>query len=141
MKAKAKLLIENNGKLLLLQPHAKQKMTLIGGTVDTHESPIDTAVREGREEVGIAIEKAELNDYYFCWGHEKSKPILFYCFLLRNKDLVFELKEPNKFQYADWIDIDEGLAKLKGVERKAASHLVQMYIRTNTDFYNYRNVI
>lgn len=52
MKQKVKLLIERNGRLLLLKPLNKSKFTFVGGTVNKGETPIFAGIREGFEEAG-----------------------------------------------------------------------------------------
>lgn len=52
----AAVLIENeHGELLIVKPNYKDHWSLPGGIVDAGESPIDTAVREVGEEVGLCL--------------------------------------------------------------------------------------
>jgi len=49
---------DDAGRLLIAKPTYKKGWTLIGGGVDENESPLDAAVRETREEIGIQLDKA-----------------------------------------------------------------------------------
>ncbi len=120
MKQKVKLLIESKGKLLLLRPLNKEKYTLIGGTVNKHETPVDAAIRESFEEAGLTLSSTDFTTFFSTQTKIKKKPILFYCYLLRKDDLVFKLKEHHKFRSLDWVTINEGIARLKGVEKFSA---------------------
>lgn len=120
MKHKVKLLIESNGKLLLLKPLYKQKYTLIGGTVKKKETPLSAVIREGFEEAGLSLFPSDFTTYFNTTTRIKEEPVQFYCYLLRKDDLVFELKEHHKFQSLDWISINDGLAQLKGIEKLSA---------------------
>jgi 8-oxo-dGTP diphosphatase len=55
----ASVWLENSiGRLLIAKPTYKAGWTLIGGIVEKDESPLDAAVRETREEIGIQLDKA-----------------------------------------------------------------------------------
>lgn len=120
MKRKVKLLIESNGMLLLLKPLHKEKYTLIGGTVEQYETPIDAAIREGFEEAGLALELSDFGTYFTRKTLVNSEPAQFYCYLLQKENLVFELKEHHKFQSLNWVPINEGISRLKGLEKHGA---------------------
>lgn len=124
MKAKAKIIIENQGNLLLLRPLDKKKFTLIGGTVNKKEKPSQTIIREAHEEAGVKIEMKNISFFHGCITQINKKDYYFYCFLLENQDVLFELKEHNKFKYVDWIPIHFALDKLRGIEKK----MVQKFI-------------
>jgi 8-oxo-dGTP pyrophosphatase MutT (NUDIX family) len=133
MKQKAKVLIEYDGNILLLNPIGKKKKTLIGGTVDKGESVLQSAVREAWEEAGIVLDPLELNTAYRQLIRVDGKWILFHCFLVRNTPFIFELKEKHKFQQLDWIPLNEGLKKLRGIERIAAKKLIKKFISNNVE--------
>lgn len=125
MKGKAKIIIENQGQLLLLKPHDKKKMTLIGGTVSKKEKPAVALIREAYEEAGIDIHMNDLTFFYGCEAEIADKNFYFYCFLLENKDVLFELKEKHKFKYLDWVPIHIALKKLRGIEKQ----MVEKYVK------------
>lgn len=49
------LLFNDSNQLLVLKPSYKDHWTIPGGVVNEYESPIDTAIREAKEEIGIDI--------------------------------------------------------------------------------------
>lgn len=117
MKGKAKIIIENQGLLLVLKPIDKDKLTLIGGTVDKKEKPVEAVIREAYEEAGVIINIRHLAFFYSCPFQSKSKEHYFYCFALEDHDVLYELKEKEKFKYVDWVPIHIAVKKLKGIEK------------------------
>ncbi len=60
--ASAGVLVENQiGELLVVKANYKSYWSLPGGIIDAGESPLEAAVREVREEIGLSIEASELN--------------------------------------------------------------------------------
>ena len=141
MKQKVKLLIENEGKLLLLQPLYKEKYTLIGGTVDATETIIEAGIREGFEESGLDLEHKDFQSYFVSLTEIAGKPTLFYCFYIRRGKLIAELKEREKFQALEWIPMDEGIARLKGVEKKASEQLLGQHVQSNLNYDSFSRVV
>lgn len=67
MTESAGLLIIQNNKMLLAHPTKAPwygTYTIPKGKVEEGETYVDTAIRETKEEVGIVIDKAELEDSY-----------------------------------------------------------------------------
>ncbi len=141
MKRKAKILFELNGNILVLRPNNKEKMTLIGGGVGRNESPVQAAMREAFEEAGIVLKREDLRTYLCCNTIIREKPTLFYCFLIRDRNVLFELKEKHKFELIGWTPISEGLKKLRGVEREVSTKLVNYYITENPAEFGFKRVI
>jgi len=56
----AMVLEDQAGRLLIVKANYKKHWTLPGGIVDRHETPLDAAVRETREEVGIEIDRSQV---------------------------------------------------------------------------------
>jgi 8-oxo-dGTP diphosphatase len=54
----AMLLEDSTGKLLVVKAHYKTYWTMPGGVIDEGESPIQAAIRETMEEVGIALSRS-----------------------------------------------------------------------------------
>jgi 8-oxo-dGTP pyrophosphatase MutT (NUDIX family) len=54
------LLTNEAGQLLVVNPNYKPDWSLPGGSVDEHESPRTAALREAKEEVGIALNTLSL---------------------------------------------------------------------------------
>lgn len=128
MKQKVKILIENEGQLLLLKPIGKKKLTLIGGSVGKGETVCSSLIREAWEEAGIMLDTTLLTTAYRKLVRVKNKWVIFHCYLVRYEPFLFELKERHKFEYLDWVPMEKGLNKLRGVEQKAARILIDKYI-------------
>lgn len=140
VKLKAKVLIEFNGNLLLLRPTNKSKLTLIGGTVNSSETPVQAIIREAYEEAGIVLTPDDLKTFVSGKTMINNKPTLLYCFLVRHKNMMFELKEKHKFELIGWAPIRNGLKKLRGAEKELSNELVQRYIMNAVDHYRLRSI-
>lgn len=55
------VLTDGHGKVLLLEVNYRKNWNLPGGVLEEHESPLDGAVRETQEELGIVVDKASLS--------------------------------------------------------------------------------
>jgi ADP-ribose pyrophosphatase YjhB (NUDIX family) len=53
--------LDGNGRLLLVK-HAGGRWGLVGGAIDPGESPVEAAVRESREEIGVEVQVRRLLD-------------------------------------------------------------------------------
>jgi len=49
------ILLNSSNELLLVKPNYKPGWAIVGGMVNANESPLQAAVREVREEVGVAL--------------------------------------------------------------------------------------
>jgi 8-oxo-dGTP pyrophosphatase MutT (NUDIX family) len=127
MKTKAKVIIQYQGKLLLLKPLDKNKLTLIGGSTEKKERPELALIREAKEEANLELDPKQLNE----------KPCMFYCFLLEGQDIPFELREKEKFKYVDWIPAHEALERLKGIEKE----MVLRYLNNPDATYDYHTLL
>lgn len=118
MKAKAKLIIMHNEKLLLLKPIKREKYSLIGGNVDKGETPLEAAIREAKEEAGLKLKKKQLEFFYGCMSIVDKEKVANYYYLLLDKDIDFKHKEKHKFESIGWVEKNEALEMLKGIEKK-----------------------
>ncbi|MDG1915142.1 MAG: NUDIX hydrolase [Crocinitomix sp.] len=121
MKQKVKLLIERNGRLLLLKPLNKSKFTFVGGTVNKGETPIFAGIREGFEEAGLSLSYLDFINYFSTYTIIKNKSVTFYCYLIKKEGLTFELREHHKFDSLGWVSVADGIDKLKGIEKFSAA--------------------
>lgn len=141
MRTKAKILFEYNGNMLVLRPTNKRKMTLIGGSVDATETPVQAAIREAYEEAGIVLVADDLKTYMSCNTIIRGKSTTFYCFLIRHRNVPFELKEHHKFELIGWTSLNDGLKRLKGVEKEVSTKIVRHYILNSMNQYDFKQVI
>lgn len=141
MKIKAKILIEYNGNILVLRPTNKSKLTLIGGSVNHDETPVQAVIREAYEEAGIVLVPGDLKTYITGNTVIRNKPTTFYCFLIRHRNVLFELKENHKFELIGWTPIQNGIRRLKGVEKEMTAEIVQRYIMNSVDRFRFKKVI
>jgi len=60
---------------VLLRRHDKYKKWLsIGGHIELHEDPVEAAIREVKEEVGLEVEVQEpINTFHFYYGPENAE--------------------------------------------------------------------
>lgn len=124
MRAKAKLIVIHNDKLLLLKPLKREKYSLIGGNVDKGETPIEAAIREAKEEAGLKLKKKQLEFFYGCMNIIDKKKVANYYYLLLDKDVDYKHREKHKFESIGWVKKNEALSMLKGIEKKVVTKLI-----------------
>lgn len=61
----AVLLFNTKGELLILKPDYKDGWLVPGGSTDDNESPLHSAIRETKEEVGLDISELQLVGVYY----------------------------------------------------------------------------
>lgn len=64
--ALATIFIENSEGKFLIQKTSKEKgdvFSTTGGHVDSGETPLDTIIRETKEEIGVSIDSDEIEEY------------------------------------------------------------------------------
>src|ERR1035437_5888396 len=61
----AVLFFNTKGELLILKPDYKDGWLVPGGSTDDNESPLHCAIRETREEIGLAITELQLVGIYY----------------------------------------------------------------------------
>jgi len=72
------LIRNDDGKILLVKPSYKNHWTLPGGTVDENESPLNTAIREVKEELSISIKVKKFIGVYY--GSDRTGDFLQFYF-------------------------------------------------------------
>ncbi len=61
----AVLFFNTKGELLILKPNYKEGWLVPGGAIDENESPLHSAIRETREEIGLNINELQLAGIYY----------------------------------------------------------------------------
>ena len=114
----AKIVILNTEKEILMakvkRGHFAGFWTLPGGYVDHDEHPMDGAVREAMEELGITIEISNLNSSIISQNIFTDEGISFvsvtYLIELENIDLEFKPKE-DEIEEVGWFSREEALTQ------------------------------
>jgi 8-oxo-dGTP diphosphatase len=114
----ARLLLEYREHLLFLQqtPRNGGGFTLPGGKIEGEEFAKEALIRETFEEVGVVVLAKNLKLVHVT--HRKIDSVVEIIFFFHcQKDWLGEplVKEPEKFQNALWLPIDEPPLKLTGV--------------------------
>ena len=106
---KVRLILEDNNRILMLRQTSKNggKHSLIGGTVDQGEFPIDALIREAREEAGLEMEKHDLKLVHTLYKRMRSGERIVMYFKARRWKGVIASKEPKKFKKVLWVDTAE----------------------------------
>ena len=114
----ARLLLEYREHFLFLQqtPRNGDGFTLPGGKIEGEEFAKEALAREAFEEVGIVISPKVLRLVHVTHRRIDSVvEIIFFFHCDKNWSGVPIVKEPEKFQNAVWLPIDEPPAKLTSV--------------------------
>lgn len=106
------IIFENeNGEVLVLKRHSEshegETWGLIGGKIDDGEKPVESAVRECFEEIGVQIENEDLELFKkYVWEREDAN-IDFEVFKYKAKtDFKIELDQNENTEYA-WFKPEE----------------------------------
>jgi len=115
-RASAAAIIEWNGKYLMVKDDYKNAMTFPGGVIDRDESPFHTAVREAKEEAGIALRKEQVQFYSVSYvkkhfGFADRFHFFFYAVIDDKQASTIRLEQG--IEYYKWVDADE-IGKLAG---------------------------
>lgn len=116
---KSRLLVLNYPFVLALKKHGEERYSLIGGNIESYESPLESILREAEEEAGIKLSEEVItfvNQLSVLKGdvkHERNY------FLLENIKQKFRVSEPEKFESIEWIDFYDNKHKFKKLDRKA----------------------
>ena len=118
----ARLLLEYREHFLFLQqtPRNGDGFTLPGGKIEGEEFAKEALAREAFEEVGLVISPKALRLVHVT--HRRIDSVVEIIFFFHcNKNWLGEpvVKEPQKFQNAVWLPIDEPPAKLTNVLKNA----------------------
>ncbi|WEL23830.1 NUDIX hydrolase [Candidatus Nanohalovita haloferacivicina] len=93
-------LIIRDGKILLLYREDEGHWEVPGGKVEEEESPIDAAVREAREEIGVEV---ELKKPFYSGEFQKDGQMFLWHGYIADTDGEPEIQE-EKFGELEWVD-------------------------------------
>lgn len=122
---KARLILQNHGRLLLLKQTKPNggNYSLVGGTIERKEYAARTLIRESWEEAGIKLEKNDLELVHVLHKrYSKEHRIVLYFRAYHYKGSP-ESKELKKFENVEWWPLRELPKNLTGTVR----HVLKAY--------------
>ena len=121
---KARLIVEDHGKILLLKQTTRNggKFTLVGGTVEDYEFARKALIRESFEESGIELKTNDLQLVHTL--HKKKDEItrIVLYFKATHWRGKIRSQEPHKFKEVVWCPIDELPKDMSATVRHALKH-------------------
>lgn len=100
-----KVLIENNGKFLMIRnTYGRKRWTFPGGGKKRNETPESAAKREAKEEVGVILENLVYLGEYFNTRQYKRDTV--YCFYGKRNDARYEI-DNDEIEEAKWFALSE----------------------------------
>lgn len=100
------LFFNEKEELLIVKPVYKNHWTLAGGVVDENESPLQSCIREVKEEIGIDIKNAKFLCVDYTTAREEKNESLQFIFYggILNKNQIADIKltdgEIGEFRFA-----------------------------------------
>ena len=105
-------LFQHRSKLLRGNPDKWDVST--GGHINYNESKIDSAIREAKEEIGVDLEKQNL-ELAACYVRENNYVCLyFYDFTFEKEDFSFDDNEVEEVKWVNFDDFEDFRENLKG---------------------------
>lgn len=105
--ALATIFIENSEGKFLIQKTSKEKgdvFSTTGGHVDSGETPLDTIIRETKEEIGVSIDSDEIEEYGYMMF---DMPLRFIFYVKKDVD-VSDLKlQKEEVDYVKYMSVEE----------------------------------
>ena len=115
---RARIIIFEGSKLLLLKKNEKKFYTFPGGIVKKNETLKEGLIREVYEEIGAKVSKKDLR-YLASFSvikDNKARENHYYLLINPNK-FQYELLEPVKFSEMSWVNVIKASNNLKSYER------------------------
>lgn len=113
----------HEGKTLLIEHPKFNKWLPPGGHVEENESPVDTAIREVKEETGLEIELLSDENIFISEKNATTMQRPYLC-LIEN---IPENKNEKKHQHIDFIYI----AKPRGLSKQSHKELLQSLLQNS----------
>lgn len=96
-----------DGKVLIVKAHYKPYWTLPGGVIDAGETPLEAAIRETKEEVGIALSPEDIAFGWVATRHGRNLDTYQFVFRARLKAAAerYQLQlQASEIAEYDWVD-------------------------------------
>lgn len=119
MNKKSRLLVIDYPFVLAFKKKGENRHSLIGGTIEENESPLEALIREVKEESGVVIcnnDVLNLGSKSMQKGDDEHQR---YYYQLKNIDQNFKLIETNKFEILEWVDFYISKKTFKKLDQKA----------------------
>lgn len=106
------IFVDDQDRVLILETTYKEHWEVPGGLVDEEESPLDAAVREVKEELGIDVDRALLRLTTIDFQHIQGvKPdniqIHFWGGVIDPSAIILDSDELKSFKFIDSSDLEE----------------------------------
>ncbi|MBU0668248.1 NUDIX domain-containing protein [Patescibacteria group bacterium] len=105
------ILLEENGKILMLRRcntgFADGQYSLVAGHVEKGESFKEAAIRESHEEIGINIQKEDLEFFHVMYRETESEERLDVFFAAKRWNGEIINMEPSKCDDLIWVDLNQ----------------------------------
>jgi 8-oxo-dGTP diphosphatase len=105
------VLIFRGDLLLVVQPAYKPNALVPGGVVEKAESPLEAALRECREEIGLEVEITS----FLCADYKRGTPdigdAVHFLFLGKIPEAAEIKIDPKEIQSFAWVPVEEALTK------------------------------
>lgn len=102
-------IVMQNGRVLLVYRPRYNDWSLPKGKLDDGESPLETAIREVREETGWEVEPGEFAGSCGYMVQGRPKTVLYWVMTPRKQ---FEIEDREEVSELVWLPVDEARLKL-----------------------------
>lgn len=105
--ALATIFIENSEGKFLIQKTSKEKgdvFSTTGGHVDSGETPLDTIIRETKEEIGVSIDSDEIEEYGYMMF---DMPLRFIFYVKKDVDVSNLKLQKEEVDYVKYMSVEE----------------------------------
>ncbi len=116
---KSRLLVLDYPFVLAFKKIGEDKHSLIGGTIEVGESPLEALIREVKEESNIVINENDIVDLGSLSMLKETIEHQRYYYRLINIEQDFKLIETNKFDCLEWVDFNIAKKTFKKLDQKA----------------------
>jgi len=124
----AVLFFNAKGELLILKPDYRDTWLVPGGSADENESPLDCAIRETREEIGLEVKNLDLVGVYYAPAknlYTDSLKFLFHGGVLNETEISRIVIQEDEIEEYQFLPLDEALEILSGSLRESVPMCVQ----------------
>lgn len=102
-------IVLQNGRVLLVHRPRYNDWSLPKGKLDDGESPLETAIREVREETGYEVEPGEFAGSCGYMVKERPKTVLYWVMTPRKQ---FEIEDREEVSELEWLPVAEAMERL-----------------------------